>query len=79
VPESATDFGLPLALSVMASEAVRAPLAAGVNDIAMVHVLPAANEEPQVSFLLKSAGSAPVKAILVMLKAALPALSRVTV
>jgi hypothetical protein len=63
----------------MVSAAVRAPLAAGVNDIAIVHVPPAATEEPQVLFSVKSAGSAPVTAILVMLKAVLPVLSRVTV
>ena len=78
VPESNTDCGLPVAVSVMVSEAVRAPEAKGVNDMTMVQVPPAATEEPQVLFSVKSAGSAPVKAILVMLKAVLPVLSRVT-
>ena len=78
VPESDTDCGLPLALSVMVSEAVRVPAAAGVNKIAMVQLPPAATEELQVSASVKSAASAPVKAMLEMLKLALPVLLRVT-
>jgi hypothetical protein len=79
VPESDTDCGLPLALSAMVSEVVRAPVAEGVNNIAIVHVPPAATEEPQVLFSMKSAGAAPDKAMLVMFKAALPVLFSVTV
>src|SRR5208282_1131587 len=63
----------------MLSEVARAPLAEGVNDIAIVQASPAATEEPQVLFSMKSAGSAPDKAMLVMLKAALPVLFSVTV
>jgi len=77
VPERDTDCGLPLALSVTVSEAVRAPIAEGVRDIRIVQLLPAATEEPQVLFSVKSAGSAPVKAMLVMLKAALPGLLKI--
>jgi hypothetical protein len=62
----------------MVSEAARAPEAEGVNDITMVHVPPAASEEPQVLFSVKSAGLAPVRAILEMLNAMLPVLSKVT-
>jgi hypothetical protein len=79
VPEIDTDCGLPLALSVMLSEAVRAAVAEGVKSIALVHVPPAATDEPQVLVSVKSAESAPAKAMLVMLKAALPVLFRVTV
>jgi hypothetical protein len=78
VPESDTDCGLPLALSVRVREAEPAPLAVGVNEITIVQVLPAATEEPQVLFSTKSDGSAPVKAILVMVIAVPPVLSRVT-
>ena len=78
VPESFTDCGLPLALSEMLSEAPRVPAADGVNVIAIVQLPPAATEEPQVLFSVKSAGSAPMKAMVVMLKAALPVLFRLT-
>lgn len=78
VPESAADCGLPLALSAMESDALRVPLAAGVNMIAIVHVLPAASDELQVLFWLKSPASEPVKVIPEMFKVALPVLSRVT-
>ena len=77
-PESATDCGLPLALSVMLRAAVRVPLAAGVNKIAMVQVPPAATAGLQVSTSVKSVASAPVKVMLEMLKLALPVLLRVT-
>ena len=77
-PESDTDCGLPLALSVMLSAAVRVPLAAGVNKIAMVQVPPAATAGLQVSTSVKSPASAPVKAMLEMLKLAPPVLLSVT-
>ena len=48
VPERLTACGLPLALSVMLSEAVRLPLAAGVKVTLMVQLAPAATELPQV-------------------------------
>jgi hypothetical protein len=78
VPESGTDCGLSPALSVMVSEAARIPLAEGVNNITIMHVPPAATEEPQVLFSVKSAGLAPLKAIPVTVKAALPVLLKVT-
>jgi len=49
VPESDTGCGLPLALSVMLSEAMRVPVAEGVNMMAIVQLPPAATEAPQVS------------------------------
>ena len=47
-PERLTVCGLPLALSVMLTEAVRLPLAAGVKVTLMVQLLPAATELPHV-------------------------------
>jgi len=48
VPERLTVCGLPLALSVMLTEAVRLPLAAGVNVTLIVQLAPAGTELPQV-------------------------------
>jgi hypothetical protein len=62
----------------MLSEAMRLPMAEGVNNIAMVQLPPAATEGLQVSTSVKSVASAPLKAMLVKLKAALPVLFRVT-
>lgn len=77
VPESDTVCGLPVALSVMLSEAARVPVAVGVNRIAIVQLPPAATEGPQVLISVKSVGFAPVNPMLAMLKAALPVLFRV--
>ena len=48
VPERLTVCGLPLALSEMLTEAVRLPLAAGVNFTLIVQLALAATELPQV-------------------------------
>ena len=48
VPERVTVWGLPLALSVMLTEAVRLPLAEGLNVTLIVQLLPAATELPHV-------------------------------
>ena len=48
VPERLTVWGLPLALSVMLTEAVRLPLAVGVKVTLIVQLAPAATELPQV-------------------------------
>ena len=48
MPERVTVWGLPLALSVMLTEAVRLPLAEGLNVTLIVQLLPAATELPQV-------------------------------
>jgi len=79
VPERLTACGLPLALSVMLTEAVRLPLAAGLNVTLMVQLALAATELPQVLVWAKSLALVPVSARLVMLKAALPVLLRVRV
>ena len=79
VPERLTVCGLPLALSVMLTEAVRLPLAAGLNVTLIVQLLPAATELPHVLVWAKSLALLPVRARLVILKAALPVLLRVAI
>jgi hypothetical protein len=78
VPESDTVCGLPLALSVMLIVAASAAATEGVNVTPTVQLLPAATEVPQVLVWAKSPALLPATATLVMLKAALPVLLRVT-
>ncbi len=78
VPDRLTVCGLPVALSEIASAAVRDPLAAGVKDTTIVQLAPAATELPQLLFWTKSLALVPVKARLVILKVAVPVLVRVT-
>ena len=78
VPERLTDWGLPVALSVMARAAVRLPLAAGLKVTLMVQLEPAARLDPQLLDWAKSLALAPKTAMLEMLKAELPELVRVT-
>jgi hypothetical protein len=78
VPDSDTEFGeAALALSVMVREAVRVPTAEGVRNITILLLLPAATEEPQVVFSLKSAALAPVMAMFEIFRAALPVFFKV--
>lgn len=77
-PESELVCGLPVALSAMLRAAVREPAAPGVKDIVMAQFAPAANEEPQVLFSVKSVALAPVMVMPVILKAALPVFESVT-
>jgi hypothetical protein len=79
VPVRVTVWGLPLALSVIVTEAVRFPLAVGVNVTLIVQLPAAATELPQVFVSAKSPAFVPVIAMLVMLKAALPVLLSATV
>ena len=79
VPERVTVCGLPLALSATLTAAVNEPLAAGVNVTLIVHLPPAATLDPQLLVCEKSLELVPVIPMLVMLKAALPVLLRVTV
>ena len=79
VPERLTFCGLPLTLSEMLTEAVRLPLSKGVNVTLIVQREKAANDLPQVLVSEKSLAFVPVTVMLVMLKAALPVLFRVTV
>ena len=65
-------------MSEIASDAERAPEAPGVNRIVIVQLFPAASEVLHVLASVKSLASFPVKAMLVMVKAVLPVLVRVT-
>lgn len=78
VPVRLTNCGLPAALSAMLTEAVRVPIAAGVNVTLIVHVPFTATELPHVLVTVKSLGSVPVAPILVIVKLAFPVLVRVT-
>ena len=79
VPVRFTLCGLPLALSVRVTFAVRVPLAAGVKVTLIVQLAPAATLEPQLLVWAKSLALVPVTARLEMFKAALPVLFRVMV
>ena len=77
VPVKVADWGLPEALSVMVTEALRAPLAVGVNVTLMEQLAPAATLAPQVLVCAKSPLLVPVMAMLVMLIAIVPVLESV--
>lgn len=80
VPAKVTVCGLPLALSVMLTAAVRLPLAAGLNVMLIVQ-LPFGNTVPplpQVVVSAKSPEVAPVMATLTPVKFAFPVFDRVT-
>ena len=79
MPLSVTLWGLPLALSVMMSEAARLPLAEGVKVTLIVQLPPAATELPHVLVWAKSLALVPVTVTLVIVNVALPVLVRVTV
>ena len=79
VPERLTACGLPLALSVMLTEALRVPEAEGVKVTLIVQLAPVVSELPHVLVCAKSPALVPVTAMVVMLKVALPVLLRVTV
>ena len=78
VPVRLTVCGLPLALSTMLTEAVRLPVAAGVNVTLIVQLPFAATELPHVLVTAKSPGSVPAVPIVVIVKAWFPVLVRVT-
>ena len=77
VPVRLTVCGLPVALSVRVTAAVRVPLATGLKVTLIVQLAPAATELPHVLVWAKSAGFMPASARLVRVKAALPVLFRV--
>ena len=66
-------------MSVTASEAERFPVVEGVKIVTIAQLPSAATDVPQVSFSVKSPGSAPVSAILEMLKAVLALFDNVRV
>jgi len=74
VPLKLTVWGLPLALSVMLTDALRDPVAAGSNFTLIVQLAPAATLLPHVFVWVKSAVFVPVRPTLVMFKVALPVL-----
>ena len=79
VPVRLIVCGLPAALSVIAREAVREPVAEGVKVTLIVQLAPAATLVPQVFVCAKSPLLVPVTAMLVMLSAAVPLFVSVTV
>src|SRR5437773_406151 len=79
IPLSATFCGLPAALSLMLTAAVRVPLAVGLNVTLILQLAPAANELPQVWVCAKFPALVPVIAMLLMVKIAVPVFLSVTV
>lgn len=79
VPDRPTVWGLPEALSVNTTEAVRAPAALGVNVTLSVHCAEGARVEPQVLVSEKSLALGPVTWTLEMFKVAVPTFVRVSV
>ena len=79
VPLKPIGCGLPAALSVMVTEAVRGPLWAGLKVTVMVQLAPSARPVPQVLVWLKSVAFVPVTAMLLMVKARPLGLETVTV
>ena len=75
VPDKATDWGLPAALSVTVIVPGWLPVAVGVKVTLMEQLAPAATEAPQV--LVWAYGA--LATMLVMVSAAVPPLVRVTV
>jgi len=78
VPLRLTVCGLNGALSATANVAVRDPPCIGVNVTLIVQLAPGASELPHVVLRAKSAGSVPVKLMLVILRDAVPKLVSVT-
>src|ERR1041384_4235564 len=79
VPERPTECGLPSALSAMARDAVRVPLAAGLKTMLIEQVAPAATLTPQLFVWEKSLALAPETEMPETVKAAFPELVRATV
>src|SRR5207237_2751834 len=82
LPLKATVCGLPVALSVILTLALRVPVAVGVKVALMVQEAPAASVLELLGHVLvwaKSALLVPVRAMLLMVRAAVPLLVNVTV
>ena len=67
VPDRVAVWGLPVALSVTVTAAVRDPEAVGLNVTLMAHWAPAARLEPQLVVRVKSPLLVPVIAMLLIL------------
>jgi hypothetical protein len=78
VPLSAIDCGEPVASSVMVIDADNGPCTAGTKRALIVQLPPAASEVPQVFEVRKSAGFAPVNAMLEMARGTVLVLVNVT-
>jgi hypothetical protein len=78
VPVKPTVCGLPVALSVIATEAVRAPVAVGRKVTLMVQLAPAAKLDPQVVVRVKLVLLVPVMAMLEIVRTPAPLLVKVT-
>ena len=79
VPLKLIVWGLPPALSVMVTEAVRSPVWVGLKVTVKVQLAPIARPVPQVLVWLKSAALVPVTTRLLMVKARPLGLESVTV
>src|SRR6516225_2557195 len=79
IPARLTFCGLPAALSVTLSIAVRVLDAAGLKVTRMMQLAPAANELAHPGYCAKSAASVPVIAMPVTVKVVIPTLVRVTI
>jgi hypothetical protein len=77
VPVSATDCGLPVALSATEIAAVRVPAASGVKVTLIVQFAPLATDVPQLLVCEKSAEFVPVTEMLETVNVLLPVLNRV--
>ena len=79
MPVKLTVCGLPLALSVMARNALSDPESHGVNTTLIVQLAPAATLVPHLVVSAKSPGLVPPMAMLEMLREVLPVFESVTV
>jgi hypothetical protein len=79
VPVKATVCGLPEALSVTDSDALREPVAVGLNVIENVQLAPTASVDPQVVVRVKSPEFVPEIDVLLIVILAVPVLVKVTV
>ncbi len=79
MPLRETVCGLPVALSVMLTDALRWPVAVGVKVTLMVQFAPALTLEPQVLVSAKSPGFVPAMLMLVIVSVPLPVFVSVTV
>src|SRR5580698_8097355 len=78
VPERVTFCGDPVALSATLNVAVRAPAAVGLKATRISQLALAASVAAQVRRSVKSAAAAPPRVTLVMVRAVVPLLVRVT-
>jgi len=78
VPPRFIDCGLPMALSITNTLALRLPAALGVKVTLILQLPPGTTEPPQVLVALKSPGFVPITLMPLMVNDVLPVLLRVT-